>query len=84
MYTANISFAPFETARAPPVAGGSSNPEIPREGADMKLVYDLATKVSIVPPAPYSTLHRVSDFIEAIARTRQPEHQVEHDVREYR
>ena len=36
----------------PHVAGSSSDPEAPHEGVDMKAVYDLATKVSAIPPIP--------------------------------
>ena len=62
MYTANILFAPLGADRSPPVAGSSSNPEVPHEGVDMKVVYDLATKVSAIPltPTPPHTGHQIS------------------------
>jgi len=58
---------------------------MPHEGVDMKLVYELATKVRV---STFSfrpgCIIPLGDFIRPVARHRVPKHQIEHDIREHR
>ena len=84
VYTTKISFAPLGSSGSPPVAGSSSNPVVSYEGVDVKLVYELATKASILTSSLSLYLTSRADFVGTIARNCISKDQIEHDTRKHR
>lgn len=84
MYTAKISFSPFGLPGLPPVAGNSSSPGVSHGGAEVKLVYELATKVGVFMFSLSLDLTHGTVCIGPITQPCISIYKIEHDIREHR